>query len=165
MGRPKGSKNKPKDGSPAPAAAVAPAPVKKAAPAPVQKKAVEAAPAPAKKRDVKVVAPKVGIATGNPTADPAPVVSVKAVPTPVPVKAEVTKTPAPKAAGYTIEDLQDPALDKLEAAVSVLLDHASAHRRVYHESRALPGVSIERSVLKVMIDYFEIDVQKIIKLA
>jgi len=141
-GRPPGSKNKPKDGAPA-----APAP---AAPTPE----------PAK-RTPRVVVPAV-------TPPPLPPV----VTTTVPAATQITRTDtddAPdqeasqeKLAAYTVLDLRHPALKELQAHATAFFDQASPRQKLFFEGKVRPGMTVPLAVLKVLVDFFEIDVLKLI---
>lgn len=64
---------------------------------------------------------------------------------------------------YTEEQLNNPALDSLEEHAKVFLALASAHRKVMFEGKASASMTVERGALKTLIDFFEIDVEAIIK--
>ena len=67
---------------------------------------------------------------------------------------------------YTFEDLTNPALDGLEKHVDALLNLASPKRKAYFENKKLPNSpTLARSVLRTLIDYFEIDVHAVIAAA
>lgn len=185
MGRPKGSKNKPKnvEASAQPVEAKEVAVKKKGRPAGVKAAEKEEAPAKAPTAvETPVEAPETSEAPKRRGRPPgakkeakvvAPVLPTKAEdPAPPASKLTIVRTdtadeaaPAPvveKRAEYTLDDLMHPALDDLEHSITELANLASPRRKVHHESRSLPGVSYERSVLKTLIDYFEVDVKKYI---
>ena len=162
MGRPKGSKNKPKDAVPtAPATpAVQKKPAKEVKPAkaaakPEPKPEVKAAPA---KETKAPKAPKVVAPVASP-AVPAAVARTEDAPKPEPTVAASTPSRPPE---YTLEDLQHDALAPWEAAIKPIVAKAAAHRKLFYEEKSLPGVSLDRRVLKTLIDYLEIDVKALI---
>ena len=65
-------------------------------------------------------------------------------------------------AAYTLEELQSPALDGLEHDIAKLVSLASPRRKLIQEARAPKGVSYNRAVLKTLLDYFEVDVKKLV---
>lgn len=192
MGRPKGSKNKTSAASapvtPAPAAAPAAAAVaiKKRGrpPGSTNKKPAAAtppvAPAPATPAvPVKVPGKRgrppgstnkkpAGAPVSNPSADP--VVVPEVVVTPVSdedtqaaqVAAARTEdaTPLPN---YTIEDLKSDALAEIVDHVGAIAKYASNGRRNFFESKSIPGLTYNQRVTKLMLDFFEIDVPKLIE--
>lgn len=141
-GRPPGSKNKPKDDAPAPPAPVTPAPEPT-------------------KRASKVVVPTV-------TPPPLPPVVTSSVPT----ATQITRTDtddAPdqeasqeKLAAYTVDDLRHTALKELQAHATAFFDQASPRQKLFFEGKVRPGMTVSLAVLKVLVDFFEIDVLKLI---
>ena len=180
MGRPKGSKNKPKVIVPAttPAATqpqaeearkrVKPAAAKPAKPAeaPLKRKG---RPPGSKNKDKQEAA-----AVAAPPVQTAKLQAPAPIPIPPPAVTIVRTNEGEETdggssarevdtrAGYTAQDLSSPALQPLEDAIAPLVALISPKRRLYYEERALPGVSFERQVLKTFLDYFEVDVKKLV---
>lgn len=156
-GRPPGSKNRPKDSA-------APPPVPQSTTLPAPPTSVEA---PKRRgRPPKVVVPVVSVPPVLATAPTVPVVSAQV---------QITRTecdegngeteeapPAKLVVPYTYEQLNHPALDAFEEHAEAFLDAASAGRKVYFDGKVRPDVSLTRIVLKLLVDYFEINVPEII---
>lgn len=165
-GRPPGSKNKAKDGTPTVTSPVSTptAPVATVTPP-------ESTDAPKRRgRPPKTIAPTLP-ATPAPAAEatppPIPAAATKAPVTPAPVVVTRTAsedeadTSAPRAA-YTREQLNHPALDPFEQHAKIFLEHASAHRKLMFEGKADDTLTVERAVVRTLVDFFEIDVEALI---
>ncbi|RTL07801.1 hypothetical protein EKK58_01250 [Candidatus Dependentiae bacterium] len=162
-GRPPGSKNKPKDGG---STATPPAPTPTPPPATATPPVSTEAPK-RRGRPPKTIAPTLPATPGETAPPPIPAGATKAPSVATPVVVTRTEAedeapePAPRAA-YTREQLNHPALDRFEEHARVFYAHASAHRKITFENKADDTLTVERAVLKTLIDFFEIDVEALI---
>lgn len=153
-GRPPGSKNKPKDG----ATTVTPP-----APTPTPPAATATSPAsteiPKRRgRPPKVVVPTVSVPPVTPAATVTPTPPTQITRTDSDEEAAEASAPVEKPSPYTLEQLNDPALDELTAHATALFEKASASRKLFFEEKVRPGLTVEKAVLKVLVDFLEINV-------
>lgn len=166
-GRPPGIKNKPKADSDTPA----PAPVAQPNPTPGRRGRP-----PGSKNTPRV----------NPAADVVPVTSPKVVaaPTPPPEVTREEETPEPaddeefssddtqydtirvprlQPTYYSVEDLQSPEMAEIVNSLKDIASRASpAMQEFLKTERLIPELSLEERMAKIILDFFEIDVKKII---
>lgn len=158
-GRPPGSKNKPKDNSASATPATTEAPRRRGRPPGSKNKARGSEPFAV--RSPKVVAPTPPPTVSTPPPMPAAASAVVVTRTEdEPKDAEPTEV---QVAPYTLEQLNNPALDELEKHASVFYANASPKRKLMFEGRATDSLTVQRAVLRTLIDFFEIDVTQVIK--
>lgn len=159
-GRPPGSKNRPKDNAP-----VAAAPVDNTPPAPPSSAPSSEAPK-RRGRPPKVVAPVIPSTALPPVLSSPPTLTLNVPP-------EVTRTAcdegqddrSPEIQGvppYSYAQLNHPALNELEAHAAAFAVHASPARAVFFDEKVQPGITRERAVLKLLVDFFEINLPALI---
>jgi hypothetical protein len=71
--------------------------------------------------------------------------------------------PPARAVSYTVDQLNDSALDKLEAHANEFFNLASPARKLMFENRGNGEITVGRAVLRTLVDFFEIDVIALIK--
>ncbi len=161
-GRPPGSKNKKAQES-TPEAVVAPA----TSEVPQKKTKPEDSPAPQKRRGrpPKVVVPVLPQSAPTPPSPAAPVQVTRTLDVGDAPPVEKPLAPAHRAIcshTYTVEQMNHPAMDKLEKHLMSIYEYASPATKVSIEAKTLAGLTTERSILYTILAFFDIDPNTII---